>query len=260
MPSIRPLTRLIAPEPGPSIPSPPISAWIVVVISIALVIIVGVTVFVTLRIKKRRQYREAQKQDPSLWRNEFDWRQQFTPAGRQEEEAVRSSISRRSFLGQYKEAQKLDPYLSRKEFLRRQQLTPAERQEEEETQRRSMIRKSLLSRSSPRNSQAGSDDIDLEDGERPTRGLKEDWKEYEAQLQKERSLSGERHPSLGSDDPIVLGPIRPQASSPQPHMPPIALEVREAPLAGHQNPRQKLLGTPDIKTARPTQPTRAHMG
>lgn len=111
---------------------------------------------------------------------------------------------------QYKKAQENNPYLSRQDFARRRKLGAAGQFEEEERQRISMIRKSLATRScdsveSRRGSQtsqliqSGRPDATNEpDEEEEPPKLKEDWKAWEARMQRERSSSGEQHPAVGS--------------------------------------------------------------
>ncbi|KAJ9162271.1 hypothetical protein NKR19_g1386 [Coniochaeta hoffmannii] len=85
---------------------------------------------------------------------------------------------------EYRKAKRHDPSLSPPEFLRRRKMTEVARQTEEETQRRIMIRKSLASRSTQWSMQFDNESLDIE-GRRES-GLKEDWKEWEARMQRER--------------------------------------------------------------------------
>ncbi len=131
----------------------------------------------------------------------------------------------------YKRAQTENPYLTPEEFSKRRKLSAAGQFEEEERKRRSMIRKSLASRSwdsvesnaSRRTSQTShlsQGELpnfvvieDPEEEEEPVR-LKEDWKAWEARMQRERSMSGERHPAVDAV-PVTDLPVIPTASRPR---------------------------------------------
>ncbi|KAK3939506.1 hypothetical protein QBC46DRAFT_263083 [Diplogelasinospora grovesii] len=126
------------------------------------------------------------------------------------------------------EHQKLASF-SREGFVRKKRkMSAADRQfEEEERQRSIMIRKSLASRSSRSMSQVMEmDRIEREEEEEELsrqKTLKDDWKEWEARLQRERTLSGERHPSTTllplpepSDLPAIPPPSRSRSSSRSP--------------------------------------------
>ena len=100
---------------------------------------------------------------------------------------------------QFEAACNKDPYLTRKEYQRRKKMSPIDRLEEEELQRHLMIRKSLATRSSRANSEVTVSITMVDDETAPSR-LRDDWKHWEARLQRERSASGERHPfGDGSD-------------------------------------------------------------
>ena len=91
---------------------------------------------------------------------------------------------------QFNEAKKIDPYLSRREFLRRRRLSPSDLRNEEELQRNIMIRKSLATRSSRTISQIELEGSDLDENDC---SLREDWKEWEARMRKDKLL--DEHPS-----------------------------------------------------------------
>ena len=127
-----------------------------------------------------------------------------------------------------RQAQTNDPYLSRKEFTRRRKMSKVDRMHEEELERRAIIRKSLASKASSRSSQAISEqmgivDDDDDDGNKtgvsPTNSLKDDWKEWEARLQRERSNSIQEHPlmsprtSIPIPTPIPIPVPPPQTTS-----------------------------------------------
>ena len=100
-----------------------------------------------------------------------------------------------------RQAQHNDPYLSHKDFTRRRKrrkMSKAERVQEEELERRAIIRKSLASKTSSRTSQAISERLSMDDEAEtsPTNSLKDDWKEWEARLQRERSDSVQDHPLI----------------------------------------------------------------
>ncbi|KAJ2899389.1 Transcription initiation protein [Zalerion maritima] len=97
--------------------------------------------------------------------------------------------------------------LGRGEFARVRKLSNVKQMEEQETQRAIMIRKSLATRSTTSSMSSimsrysniphrGEDEEDIElDDDRP-RGLRDDWKEFEARINRERSSSGEIHPCI----------------------------------------------------------------
>lgn len=113
----------------------------------------------------------------------------------------------------YKKAQGLEPS-PYGEFARARKLSNAERMEEEETQRAVMIRKSLATRSTVSSMSSmmsrysnippmdEEEEIDLND-ERPPHGLREDWKEFEARITRERSNAREAHPIMAQDAGIT---------------------------------------------------------
>lgn len=78
----------------------------------------------------------------------------------------------------------------------------ADRIEEEESQREFMIRKSYASRTSTRAdsqlSKRSEETTDVGSALSATASMRDDWKEWEASLQMERSMSPQRHPSLAS--------------------------------------------------------------
>lgn len=111
--------------------------------------------------------------------------------------------------GEFRRAKEQDPYLTRSDFSRRKNMSALERKEEEERQRLSMIQKSLASRSwdcgesnssrrvsqisnDSQSTRAGDQGGDVSDDE--PKQLKDDWKEYEARMQ--RSTSLEHHPAI----------------------------------------------------------------
>lgn len=111
----------------------------------------------------------------------------------------------------YREAKKHNPALSHKEFLRRSKMTAAARQTEEELQRRFMIRKSLASRSAEWSTQF--DHESLDNHEHNEHSLKEDWKEWEARMQRERPEFAYRHPSAAVLPGLPI-PIQSRPDSP----------------------------------------------
>jgi uncharacterized protein YneF (UPF0154 family) len=137
---------------------------------------------------------------------------------------------------QFEEASKKDPYLTRKEFRRRRKLSALERIEEEELQRSVMIRKSLATRSSRTNSQVTisvtmPEEHDTEmDEDVPAARLKDDWKEWEARMQRDRSNSAERHPFINahSAGEITDLPLPQQSRTASPSRSPL-LNARVSP-------------------------------
>ncbi|KAK3319082.1 hypothetical protein B0H66DRAFT_256539 [Apodospora peruviana] len=132
---------------------------------------------------------------------------------------------------QYRKARQRDPYLSRGEFMKQRKMSAADRFQEEERQRITMIRKSLAtrslnsleSRSSRTNSLGQLQQESIEMDEEESGRLKDDWKEWEARMQRERALSGERHPAatLMADLPIPQQ-SRSRSPSRSPLMPPLS--------------------------------------
>ena len=133
---------------------------------------------------------------------------------------------------EFGKARSQEPYLSRPEFDKRRKMSSAEKLEEEEKQRIIMIRKSLASRSwassagSASSSRRVSQISEGQQHERPTipemveaemedhrepKPLKDDWKAYEAELQRETSR--ERHPAAESETAAQeMGLTRPTRS------------------------------------------------
>lgn len=94
----------------------------------------------------------------------------------------------------YRQAKRVDPTLSREQYLRARKMSAADRQKEEELQRNIMIRKSLASRSWDWSSHSDVQSLASQQDATPS-GLKEDWKEWEARMARERSDFENRHPS-----------------------------------------------------------------
>ncbi|OIW31656.1 hypothetical protein CONLIGDRAFT_678122 [Coniochaeta ligniaria NRRL 30616] len=126
----------------------------------------------------------------------------------------------------YREAKKHNPALSRKEFLRRRKMTAVARQTDEELQRRMMIRKSLAGRSNEWSTQFDNESLDIH--EHSEHGLKEDWKEWEARMQRERPELACRHPSIAALPEL---PIPTKSSSSSPSRSPL-LSGQSPPLFG----------------------------
>lgn len=130
--------------------------------------------------------------------------------------------------GEFRKAKAQEPYLTRSDFSRRKNMSASERKEEEERQRLSMIRKSLASRSWDGNESNSSRRVsqisdvsqstraedhggDVSDDDEPKQ-LKDDWKEWEARMQ--RSTSLKHHPAMESNP--VTAPPRSQSPSRSP--------------------------------------------
>lgn len=129
----------------------------------------------------------------------------------------------------FEKARQRNPYLTREEFMRRQKMSEEDLFREQEHWRGHMIKKSLATRSSRSlrgtHSRATStspavvnmvhqptspvviamvDQIEREICElerNESKKLKEDWKQWEARVHRERSTSGVRHPIAASDSP-----------------------------------------------------------
>lgn len=125
-------------------------------------------------------------------------------------------------------AAKNSPYTDRKDTTRRRKMSDLDRLEEDELQRQFMIRKSLAGRTSLRTdsrlSQRSSEEqLEAVDEEESSAGLKNDWKEFEAKLNRERTMSFETHPA--AEPPTkpsvcaitVPAPARADWSSPPQH-------------------------------------------
>lgn len=113
----------------------------------------------------------------------------------------------------YREAKKHNPALSQKEFLRKMKMSAVARQEEDELQRRMMIRKSLASRSTGWSTHFDNDSLNIHEHEQHS--LREDWKEWEARMQRERPEVAYKHPSAAALAELpVSTQSRPQSPSP----------------------------------------------
>lgn len=123
-----------------------------------------------------------------------------------------------------KNARDTDPYLPRPDFSKRRKMSAAERVEEEEKQRIIMIRKSLASRSwgtesdtsrrdsrTSHNSQARQPIPEDPEEDEPAK-LKEDWKAWEAQIQ--RSATLEQHPAAVEEAQKLAKPRPSRSRSP----------------------------------------------
>lgn len=93
----------------------------------------------------------------------------------------------------YREAKNANPSLSHQEFRRWRKMSAADRQKEEEIERRVMIRKSLATRSGEWSTHFDSRSLDIDENDE--HGLREDWKEWEARMTRERSDLAYGHPS-----------------------------------------------------------------
>jgi len=121
---------------------------------------------------------------------------------------------------EFGKARQRDPYLSRPEFDKRRKMSAAEKVEEEEKQRIILLRKSLASRESQNwdsgdstnshsrrvsqisqtsqtNRPAGPIPEEAEEEDDEPKQLKEDWKAFEARMQRTTTL--ERHPAAESE-------------------------------------------------------------
>lgn len=144
---------------------------------------------------------------------------------------------------QFQHERSKEPNLSWREYQKRRKMSATERMEEEERQRSVMIRKSLASRSfgqSSRSSQTShsrhvsqtslADNESIASQEDEHAGLKEDWKEWEARMQRERSNSADEHPASASSPEISM-PERTRSGSPRRN--PSPKEQAAALLSGH---------------------------
>jgi hypothetical protein len=91
-------------------------------------------------------------------------------------------------------ARKKNQSSTHKDFLRRGKMTAVTGEDKAEIQRRIMIRKSLASRSNEWSGRFDNESLDTMN-ERRESSLKEDWKEWEARMQRERPERSCRHPS-----------------------------------------------------------------
>jgi len=167
--------------------------WMISTIILAIVLAAVFLSFVAIRVKRRRQYRQARERDP---------------------------------------------YLTRHDFFRRRKMSAIDRLEEEERQRSIMIHKSLASRSwgsldsggsqppstsrtisrvleedaihaeTPKNRRSAVMTPADDDGVLSKR-LKDDWKTWEARMQRERQASVDQHP-VREGTPTDLSPTIPQ--------------------------------------------------
>jgi hypothetical protein len=166
-------------------PTTPARTGILVSIIVGIVLIAAVVVLIAVKLLKRRRAGRPGKEDPA-----------------------HTSLSKHEYGLQGKQ-------------------NATERSQEEELERAKLIRKSLMSRASVPSTQ-GSFSMNLErvsrsesgDDDRSVHGLKDDWKEWEAQLQSDRSLATERHPSLTVPRPTALAPVGALRASSQSVTPP----------------------------------------
>ncbi|KAF7544751.1 hypothetical protein G7Z17_g9694 [Cylindrodendrum hubeiense] len=126
-------------------------------------------------------------------------------------------------------------FMTKSKAAKKRKMSDADKEDDEDIQRQVMIRKSLASRASSRTTNRVSkgkapqrdgdddddDDDDEDDEEQPVNNrkpnsLKTDWKAYEADLQRNRSVLIRRHPgvdrSAGGSSTTPLSPI--SATSP----------------------------------------------
>jgi hypothetical protein len=126
----------------------------------------------------------------------------------------------------------LHPFLARDGIVKKRTRSGTELSEEEEARRRHMIRKSLATRSSCSAGSGSSATVEQVDREleelerRESTRLKDDWKQWEARVRHERSMSGDQHPaaSAASGVPILAIPTpakhRSHGEAPSPSLPP----------------------------------------
>ncbi|KAM7216351.1 hypothetical protein V8F06_008273 [Rhypophila decipiens] len=159
--------------------------WITAAIVVGIVVIGGLIMFTILYLHKRRQFRKARQRDP---------------------------------------------YLSKGDFIKRRKMSAADVYEEDEQQRKAMIRKSLATRSmnslesqfSRTSSRIETESFEMEE---ETANLRDDWKAWEARVQRERTLSGEQHPLAPELAPELAIPRPTRSRSPS-----------RGPLLGQQAP------------------------
>lgn len=143
-------------------------------------------------------------------------------------------------------------FMTKSKGAKKRKMSDADREDEEDVQRQIMIRKSLASRASSRTTtrvsqgKAPQEEDEKDDSEedseedRPTNkhnqdSLKTDWKAYEADLQRNRSVLIRRHPGVdrsgGSSSKAPLSPITATSpTSPTSHMsPPFTTSPRPNP-------------------------------
>lgn len=152
---------------------------------------------------------------------------------------------------QFEHERAKEPNLSWGDYQKRRKMSATERIEEEERQRSIMIRKSLASRSFGQSSQSSTRHMSqssMADNEsiisqEERAGLKDDWKEWEARMQRERSNSADEHPASASSPEISM-PGRTRSGSPR--RSPSPSEKRAAPIPVHpllqSPPRSQMAG------------------
>ena len=138
---------------------------------------------------------------------------------------------------QYRKAREKDLCLTQTEFVKRRKMSATKRLEEEERQRVIMIRKSLASRESgslasqSRRTSAGSESSQLSqvdrvvaeerEDEAEPKALKEDWKSWEARMQ--RSVYPNQHPAADPVPDLAMPrPSRPHSPSHSPLLRPLS--------------------------------------
>lgn len=153
------------------------AVWITAVIVVGIVVVGGLLMFTVLYLHKRHQFRKARQ---------------------------------------------TDPYITKGEFIKRRKMSAADMFEEDERQRKAMIRKSLATRSmnslessqfSRTSSRVDTESFEMDEEE--TVNLRDDWKEWEARVHRERALSGEHHP-LAAPELAIPQPTRSRSPSRSP--------------------------------------------
>ncbi|KAI0126125.1 hypothetical protein BJ170DRAFT_685367 [Xylariales sp. AK1849] len=172
-----------------------VSPWIIVAIIIGVILVVTIVMFVVVYFARRRRLAAQAAQQRPLSTSSYH------------------------------------------DFTRKRKMSAADRANAEELERSLMIRKSLASRASSRSARSSRilesarssrssqflDDIPMEAAEMADgHGLRDDWKEWEAGIQRERSTLDLRnpasqirgHPALTAEPPQLVMPQQTRAPSP----------------------------------------------
>ncbi|CAM1506840.1 Fc.00g064810.m01.CDS01 [Cosmosporella sp. VM-42] len=137
-----------------------------------------------------------------------------------------SCIVRRRKAQKYEQAPNPNPnpYITKEQKAKQRKFSDLETMEEVEIQRQEMIYKSLATRASPRtlhhrHSEENDDNDDNVDTEVPRKSLRSEWKEWEANIQRDRSISLDSHPGLDlfGGSCSLLTPTPSRAGSPSRH-------------------------------------------
>jgi len=218
-----PIPQSSEPEPVPATPAPDgarsgiptgnSKAWIIAIVVIGGIIVVTLLVVLVMSDHKRRQYRQTQEKESVLPRFDLIKRRKLSETDRlEEEEQQRRSIIRKSLAS--RSFQSLD--------IQAREGGSHHRHSSWGSVESRLLVPSNLTRHETSGTEAGS-----EEDEEECRTLRDDWKQWEARVRRERSISAEMHPAA-CQVPILAIP-QPSASRSPNRSPPRS----SSPAAAH---------------------------